>query len=555
MPGSVPSEAGADASQTPPPRSSRRRGRVLVAAGLAGLLLLGGGASAAFLRLRGAPEQILGVIPASTDAVVVAYLDPAASQKLNLLRLQRRFPSLASSERVRDRVNEVLDAALRPTGLDHGDVDWIGSEIAVAVDIRPPDDPGVELLLDVDDAGRADTTLRRLRAEPASNPSSWRSESHGGVDVWSGVDDSGGPEAMAIVNGVAVLSNSTSMVEATVDAAQGRVARLRDDARFKDALSDLPDAKLGFAYANVAALVGGLERDPAFGAATLGPGLGALGAVDAVAVSVSAQSDGVAIDTAQRYDRSKLTPEMLAALAQPPHPNPLLAAVPADAYAVIAQEHVDATLRALVDRLENESPGAAVSIGAVGIDELVQALSGDLAIEVEAGRSATPEAAILLGSSSDEHMQSELNRLAGAVSASSGASWRTERYSGVTIHVLTGGETALPIAPAYALVGDAAVIASSEREIERIVDASNGDPNITSSPVFGSASGGAAASDAMAFVDAQRLIGAIRGTLSPEQQAWFDRSLAPDLRNVISVSFRSDDDVTGSRSRIFVRIH
>jgi len=217
MPG--PSGSGPDpVSAGVPTKRGSRRLRVFVAGGLAVALLLGGGAAAAFLRMRGAPEQILGEIPASTDAVVVAYLDPAASQKLNLLRLQGRFPSFASSQHLRDQVNAGLDAALRESGLDHRDVAWVGSEIAVAVDIRPQGDPGVAVLLSVDDAGAADATLEKLRAEPASNPSSWTRETHGGVDVWSGTDTSGSEVAMAMVEGVAVLSNSTSMVEGAIDA-------------------------------------------------------------------------------------------------------------------------------------------------------------------------------------------------------------------------------------------------------------------------------------------------------------------------------------------------
>jgi hypothetical protein len=558
MPG--PSGSGPDTvlAGVRPKRGSRRL-RVFVAGGLAVALLLGGGAAAAFLRMRGAPEQILGEIPASTDAIVVAYLDPAASQKLNLLRLQGRFPSLASSQHLRDQVNAGLDAALRDSGLDHRDVAWVGSEIAIAVDIRPQGDPGVAVLLSVDDAGAADATLQKLRTEPASNPSSWTRVTHGGVDVWSGTEASGSEVTMAMVEGVAVLSNSRSMVEGAIDAGQGTVARLKDDARFRATMSDLPEAKLGFAYLNTATLGDLLAQSPAFGAAAAGPGLGALSAVTSVAVSVSAQPDGLAIDTTQRYDRSKLTPEMLRVLAQPPHVNPLLTEVPAAAYGVIAQQHVDAALRSFVDTLGAGSPGVGGPFGAAEIGNLVQVLTGDLAIEAESGGPVAPDAAILLGSSDDERIQSELDRLA-AVSASSGARWRIEAYRGVTIHVLVGEEF-LPFVPAYAVVDHAAVIATSDAEIKRIVDTSKGGPNITSSPVFRATTAGSEASDAgseasdaLAFVDVQRVVAAVRGALPLEQRAWFDWHVAPDLRNVVSFSFRSDDEVTGSRSRVFVRI-
>jgi hypothetical protein len=355
-----------------------------------------------------------------------------------------------------------------------------------------------------------------------------------------------------MVECVAVLSNSRSMIEGAIDAGQGTVARLQDDARFRATMSDLPQAKLGFAYLNTTTLGDLLGRSPAFGAAAAGPGLGALSAVTSVAVSVSAQPDGLAIDTTQRYDRSKLTPEMLRVLAQPPHVNPLLTKVPTEAYGVIAQQHVDAALRSFVDTLGAGSPGVGGPFAEVEIGNLVQVLTGDLAIEAEPGGPVAPDAAILLGSSNDERMQSELDRLA-AVSAPSEARWRTETYRGVTIHELVG-EGFLPFVPAYAVVDHAAVIATSDAEIKRIVDTSKGGPNITSSPVFRATTAGSEASDALAFVDVQAVVEAVRAALPPEQRAWFDRHVAPDLRNVVSFSFRSDDDATGSRSRVFVRI-
>ena len=118
-----------------PPARRARKAVVIVVASVVGLA--GVAAAASFVALSGSSETLTTKLPADTDVVVTAYLDPAASQKVNLFRLTSAFPSLGGESEVTGRAGDRVDAMLETTGLTHDDFDWLGSQVAVAVDVRP----------------------------------------------------------------------------------------------------------------------------------------------------------------------------------------------------------------------------------------------------------------------------------------------------------------------------------------------------------------------------------------------------------------------------------
>jgi hypothetical protein len=547
-------------AQEPEPPGRRRRTPVVVAAIVALLLL--GGAAAAFVLFRGASEQVLDHVPASTDIVAVAYLDPAASQKLNLLRMASRFPSLGSSQELTDRVNQQIDLALEGTGLDHGDLGWVGSEIGVAVDVpNLSSPPHAALLVASKDIRASEATLQLLRVSPASDSSSWTSESHGGVDVWSRTDSGAGPEVQAMVGGVVVLSDSRSMVEGIIDASQGKVPRLQDDADFKSTMADLPASNLGFVYVNPQPLIGLLKESAGFPALSIGPGLADLEAIKGLAASVSAEPDGLAIDATERFDRSKLSPDRIAQLSEPPHADPLLTSVPSDAWGVVSIEHVDTTLKTFVDQARSSNPLIGAQLDAAGVSDLIGALTGDLVIEGGPGSSATaaglggsiPGGALMLGTSNDGQVQSALDQLAGLVSSFTHLTWDSTAYEGVHIRVLATGQFGLPVAPAYAIVNHAAVIATSVSEMHRIVDAAGGDQNITTSPVFVAAKSKVPPAS-LFFLDVQSLASVISAELSPGERAHFAERVTPDLQHVIYLVTGGESTPDRTKTRLFIKI-
>ena len=116
-------------SEAPP---ARKGSRIALVVGIVVVVLAGAVAAGAFFFLRGAPESVLDKVPASADVVVVAHLDPAASQKMNLFRMAEKFPALGSEAELTQKLNDTLDSMLTDTGLTHQDLAWVGGEAGPA---------------------------------------------------------------------------------------------------------------------------------------------------------------------------------------------------------------------------------------------------------------------------------------------------------------------------------------------------------------------------------------------------------------------------------------
>jgi hypothetical protein len=108
-------------------------------------------------------------------------------------------------------------------------------------------------------------------------------------------------------------------------------------------------------------------------------------------LSISAESDGLAIDAAVTTDPSKLTAAQRDALGS--GPNPLLALTPADAYAVVASSGIGSALEDSVTQAAQLGPGPARTIerlGLIGPNGVLQHLTGDLGLQVGPGSGLLP---------------------------------------------------------------------------------------------------------------------------------------------------------------------
>src|SRR3954469_25811754 len=135
----APTVGGAVATQ---PRSKALTIALLVAAAVLVLGVVGAGA--AYFVLRGAPEAVLDKVPSGAGAVVVAHLDPAASQKMNLFRMASKFPDIGTEQELTQNLDGMLDDALSGSGLTHEDLGWVGGEVGGYVTINragPPPPP------------------------------------------------------------------------------------------------------------------------------------------------------------------------------------------------------------------------------------------------------------------------------------------------------------------------------------------------------------------------------------------------------------------------------
>jgi hypothetical protein len=454
-------------------------------------------------------------VPAGAEVVATIYLDPAASQKVNLFRMTDRFPVLGSGSDLTQQLNTMLDQAGQQVGLDHNDFDWIGSQAAVVVDLAGASTPNVEVLIDVEDIDAARAALEKgLINTAAQSGLTWRTTSYKGVDV---VSSSAGTEAYAFVGDTLVLGSTTTGVESIIDTDQGG-ASLVDSADFKATSDGLPVGRLAFVYVNVKTLLPLAQQmlSPISGATIGGLDMSAFQAIRGIGMTVSAEPEGLAMDIYEALDPTMLTDSQKAAIAEP-HDNPLTPFVPAGAFGLAQAERVDAMLNAAISQLETASPGLASQLSEAGItgsDGLLSALSGDVTFEIGPGTQGFPVSGGLILGIEDpakfEAAVSKLKDLAARQSCSGSAGsascappeWRTEEYKGTTINVVsTGDGTSI----AYATLEGVAAIGIGPDSIKAMIDAKAGE-NITSNSTFTTAQDAVPSQSAFFYIDLRRAL-------------------------------------------------
>jgi hypothetical protein len=512
---------GADAPVPPPERRGRKAVVIAVAAavGLAGVA-----AAASFMALSGSSETLTTKLPADTDVVVTAYLDPAASQKVNLFRLTSSFPSLGAEPEVTGRAGDWVDSVLATTGLTHDDLGWLGSQVAVAVDVRTQAEPAIAIMLDTEDAADAEVSLRALRDGPLFMGSTWTQEDHGGVQVWAG-DDGREQTIVGIVDGTVVIANDAGTFDDIVATANGDVPSLAEDQDFVDTMAGLPEARLGMAYVAPDDLLAALDR-------TQGPGLSDLGtaagidpeAIRGIGLTLAAEPDALALDSEVTIDASMLTPEQLDAYGAEDHENVQLAMVPADALGFVGAQHLDSGLDAALAGLPSEQRAA---LDQSGLEPAISSLSGDLAFEVSMpSTSVTPAGALMVGTDDEQAMTAALAIAAGAISPASmdvmsdvpPPVWKTVDHDGVTVTYLAGDGGGTGLAPAYAVFDGTGLLASSKDEAFRIIDTAHGAQSAMDTESVTAALDDVAGSEDVLYLDLAGVVNAVANTgmMDPE---------------------------------------
>ena len=569
-----PSELGTPDAPSP----SRHRGRRLLVIIAATLIVLGGSAAAAaFFLMRGSSKELLQLVPASSEVVATAYLDPSAGQKLNLLALVHRFPALGSDQDLRQEVNKALDEALESSGLTHDDVlPWLGSEVAIVVDFGPNGDVVTTALLASTDDGAAEAALHKgMTASLGAE----QTRDYQGVTMHA-FGSGSSLVSYAIVDHVVIISNRESGLTRVIDVSEGTAPDLADDPDFVETVSTLPEGKLGLVYVNPTELVSQALSESGLGAAAGSmPGLDTVRALRSIGMSLSAQPDGLAFDLTVRFDPSKLDPATRGELDAPVHENATLSFVPADSYAVATQQGLDTTLKQVLDQALSTPQGERLR-KRLGIDDALSALTGDMAFEIGPGSGATPVGgALVLGVDDPAAVQHTLDGLADLALASqqrayasapvpaqgdrSGGQmtelsllqlgpapkvgWRTTTYQGTTIRYLVDPSiSGSGFLPAYAVVDGAAMIGSSPAEIRKLIDVKGGQPSITSSLAYTGALARVPRGSSSFYLDVTGIVSRFASALPRDVEA----NIEP-IKTVVTGGTNSSSRVT---ARLFIEI-
>jgi len=543
-----------------------RRGLKIAGIALATVLVLAGAAGAAgFMLLRGSGEAILDKIPASADIVVTANLDPAAGQKMNLLRTASKFPALGGQDGLQQRLNETLDDLLREVGMTHEDVRWVGSEVGLYVDVKSAQETSYAALIATDDEDAAAASLQKVRAGLESQGASFHVSDHEGVEIT--VSTTPEHPSFAIVDGVVVLGSDEGAVSAVIDTAHGEAA-IADDPAFQRVSGALPQSRLGIAFVNTGQLLG--TFGDVVGAAGLTTGVTSLDALDGAGISVSAESDGLVLDTVMMYDDAKLSDVQRRTLSAADHPNQLIGLIPGDALGMYEVEHLDAAITDQVDRISSSDPQADEEfkrLGLTGPGGLLSQLTGDVAAAASPEAGPIPVGGVLMFGTKDPDATSKwldttLQSLplgAGGASCSFEGTcratretvrWATEEHNGIPVTYASGA--ALPVA--YAVIGDVAVLGSSRSQVEHVIDVQRGGGAISGDPRFTSATASVPTDDGVLYLDVPAIVAVVRGQFPPAEAASFDNRVGEALKPIEAVVAGTKNEPDLQRTRLFIRI-
>ena len=569
------------AGEAPPPTGRRKRGRV-VAGIVAGLIALAGIAFAAltlFNVFAGTQDVLANKVPARSLFYATAYLDPGAGQKVNLRSLAGKFPALQGRD-LGQTLQQGLDLIAAQSGLSFsGDIQpWLGSQIALAFEPPTGPEPGFALLVDSKDDARASAAMGKVeRSQQFGGGATWRSEPYQGVDVRVGESTSGiSGRAYAILDNTVVVSTDADVVHEVIDTIQGRSATLADDPTYQETLDGLPKSVLGLAYVDFRGLLsliaGGMfsgsgssvglpvaSPSPTFAASSVNQisnPLSQLQAFKGLGMSLSAQEAGFELDVALDLDRSKLPPQAQAAFAEAGSPTEALRSVPGRAYGVLALSGFKQFLQSFVSQAQL-NPQFGSIVGRLGLQDVVDHLTGQAALEVGPGPTRFPGGALVVGTDDPSGMEALLNRAAEGIASSTSpgrlSPFQTQDYKGVTIHFAPG---AFPgrsgVTPAYAVANGFGILATSPDEVKAVMDAHAGS-NITAAPTFKDAQAQVPQGSSLLYLDVQAILQALRPELSDIFGTQFSL-VEPNIRPVKAVIITSETAGDIQKSHLFLLI-
>ncbi len=199
-----------------PPRSKSRTGAIVAGLGVAGLAVAGVAVGATYFFSAGA--QPAEALPDSTIAYVSVDLNPSGAQKVEAIRLLRKFPAFTDSVDVdedSDLVQELFDQAIAEgecTDLNYADdvKPWLGARAAVAAVDAGEETPAGVVVIQVKDEQKATDGLEAVVAACGGS-----------------TDDLG-----VVVSGEwAVFAETQGLADDVADAASS--ANLADDATYR----------------------------------------------------------------------------------------------------------------------------------------------------------------------------------------------------------------------------------------------------------------------------------------------------------------------------------
>ncbi|HEV3232795.1 MAG TPA: DUF3352 domain-containing protein [Candidatus Dormibacteraeota bacterium] len=571
-----------------PPRAGGR-GRRLVVVGLLAVLVIALPIIAVLAAglLHGAGDKHEGMTPATADVYAAAFLDPSAGQKKNLLDLAHRFPGATTSTDLDKKIADSLDKALTSVNLSYNnDVKpWLGSQISFELSFPKGSDPTGAVMLDTKDESATLKAADKARAK--STDITWSQRTHDGVAEWIGKPTSGtgASSGYAVFNHTLVIGDQAG-IDKVIDTAHGHNAAIKTSTDYKNTLAKVPADRLAVLYVNSRALISRYKDTLTQGLSSASGTLGqsytdqlqkSIDAVGSGAVAVVAQPNGLEVDGALAIDSSKLDPATRAVLTGPSRASTTVAWVPATTYGFVAASNIKVSLQQAISMLSDSTPDvkqALDAFGLTGTSGVVNHLTGDAAVEVDAGATKLPDGALLLGTDDSAGMNTFLTRVQTLALSSFGTcpptvvkgrivhpttcaslpQAVTTSHGGATIHsVKLPAAMNIPFSPAWTVTGGMAIVGASPEEVGRVIDAHTNANGVATTQLYKD-SVGDATYQGLEYFDIQRIIAAVDANLPADALGPFDTEVKPYLAPVKAVAVISQSDPSTVKQRWFALI-
>ena len=231
-------EQGGGGPLPPEPSARRSRRKILVAGGaVAGLVLVAGGvAFASWYFSNGA--QPAEALPASTIGYASIDLDPSGSQKIEAYRMLRKFPALkdkigSADDDLREKLFDAIQNDASCKNLDYADdiEPWLGDRAAVAAVDTGADQPTPVFVIQVKDAGKAESGLDKIKK----------------CAVGESADTGSGSGGWAVNGDWAIIAETDKLAQQVADDAEN--SSLADDEDYRNWTDQVGDAGVVNLYA------------------------------------------------------------------------------------------------------------------------------------------------------------------------------------------------------------------------------------------------------------------------------------------------------------------
>jgi hypothetical protein len=415
--------------------------------GLVGAAFLGG-----YLFLFGAAtDRAASMAPADSAFYLNVYLQPSTGQQMNLAGLIGRLPGFADEASLDEKVDQVVQNLLGPTGLDYRDEvkPWLGNQVAIAGWAGPEGaaEPIPVIIVEVKDQAAAAAAIADLAADAGDDVA---------IQAYEGTELQVASNATyAFVGEMLVIGPTVESVHPVVDVANGADS-LAERQDFRATMDALEPDHLASAFFDLSAIA------DAAGAGGQFPAVSTAGAV------LVAETDGLRISGSAPFDDSEVAPSARAGFALGGEPSSLVDWMPEDTIAEVVLFGLRQTLEEAEAAVGASPQGEdvastidtfrALAAFGLGIDldnDLLPLFDREVAVAISGFDGELPSGQLLLRPEDPDAAVAALDRVVASLGAL-GATSRTETVGETEVTVLTlpdTGEAAYAVADGIVIIG------------------------------------------------------------------------------------------------------